>query len=546
MEQLNQVYFNEPQLKTQLIGANTTVIVAGRRTGKTDSIATPFVLRNIQRMQGSTGGIVVPTFRHGLTNTLPGLFAALNRWGYKQGIHYVVGVKPPKSFGRAIIEPSDYERVISFYNGSKAVLISQDRPGGANSLTLSWLLIDEARFIDYDKLKNEVFPANGGSKQFFGNRSYNHSVLILSDMPQGTAGSWFLNYKNKMDTQLIETIEALVLEKWNLQHPGAGLGARSSSPANLQSRLRLLDKRLNQLRSIAVYYKEYSTIENLQLLGEKYIADMKRDLTPLTFQTSILCKRIERLKDGFYSSLTDRNIYTATDTKISNIGASITKNAAEFSTDYNPDEPLLIGMDYNANINWIVSGQTLSSTGNPTSNIQLQIIKSFYVKFERKIPALVQDFCQYYQNARNKTVVFYYDATSLGSNYAVSDKDFHQVVIDEFARHGWFCQDIYIGKPMRHEQKYLLVNQCLAGNGKVFPRINRETNEDLLLALQTAGTVRSSRGFRKYKAGEKLAENEENLLEHRTDGTDAFDTLLIGAESFPVSNFSPILTSGIS
>ena len=120
------------------------------------------------------------------------------------------------------------------------------------------------------------------------------------------------------------------------------------------------------------------------------------------------------------------------------------------------------------------------------------------------------------------------------------------MVIDEFARHGWFCQDIYIGKPMRHEQKYLLVNQCLAGNGKVFPRINLETNEDLLLALQTAGTVRSSRGFRKYKAGEKLAENEENLLEHRTDGTDAFDTLLIGAESFPVSNFSPILTSGIS
>ena len=32
-----RVYFNKPQLLTQYIGAKTTVIVAGRRTGKTDS-----------------------------------------------------------------------------------------------------------------------------------------------------------------------------------------------------------------------------------------------------------------------------------------------------------------------------------------------------------------------------------------------------------------------------------------------------------------------------------------------------------------------------
>ena len=44
-----RVYFNKPQLMAQYIGAKTTVIVAGRRTGKTDSIASPFVLRNMQR-----------------------------------------------------------------------------------------------------------------------------------------------------------------------------------------------------------------------------------------------------------------------------------------------------------------------------------------------------------------------------------------------------------------------------------------------------------------------------------------------------------------
>ena len=43
----------------------------------------------------------------------------------------------------------------------------------------------------------------------------------------------------------------------------------------------------------------------------------------------------------------------------------------------------------------------------------------------------------------------------------------------------------------------------------------------------------------------KLEETEENLLEHRTDGTDAFDTLYIGAEKFPVNNAYPISTNGV-
>ncbi|MCQ2206441.1 MAG: hypothetical protein MJZ43_06675 [Bacteroidaceae bacterium] len=77
--------------------------------------------------------------------------------------------------------------------------------------------------------------------------------------------------------------------------------------------MRRLDRELNKLRSVAVYYKEYSTIENIEFLGENYIKQMKRDLTPLTFQTSILCKRIGIAKDGFYSSMREGHKYDASD-----------------------------------------------------------------------------------------------------------------------------------------------------------------------------------------------------------------------------------------
>ena len=541
MSKTKQIYFNEPQRLTQLIGANISVIVAGRRTGKTDSIAAPFVLRNMQRMPGSTGGIVVPTFKHGLTNTLPGLFAAWKRWGYIQGVHYVVGRKPPKSFAKPIIEPSDYEHVISFYNGSVAIIISQDRPGSSNSLTLSWLLIDEAKFIDYEKLKDETFPANGGIKSYFGKHSFNHSIMILSDMPQTQKGSWFLHYKDKMDEELIDTIKATIYEIWKTKERVRRLKDEGKAmPKYLKRYLRTLDTNLNKMRSVAVYYKEYKSIENLQLLGENYIKQMKRDLTPKTFQTSILCQRIGIAKDGFYSSMREGHKYNASDFEyLDSLGYDFAPEAMDCRADkdINPLAPICIGMDYNANINWIVAGQP--------EGRRLNIIKSFYVKFERKIPALVEEFCNYYMHHQNKTVVYYYDTTALGANYAVNEQDFHWVVCHEFEKRGWQVEDVYLGNPMRHDEKYLLINQGFAGKQRLMPFFNRQNNDDLILAIQTAGVVRGRNGFRKDKGGEKLDETEENLLEHRTDGTDAFDTLYIGTEKFPYREIYPISTNGV-
>ena len=193
-----------------------------------------------------------------------------------------------------------------------------------------------------------------------------------------------------------------------------------------------------------------------------------------------------------------------------------------------------VGLD---NINWIVAGQ-------PSGN-RLNVLKSFYVKFERKIPALVDDFCAYYAYHQNKTVIFYYDATALGSNYAVNDQDFRYVVVHEFERHGWQVQDVYLGNPMRHDEKYLLINQGFAGKQRLMPFFNRQNNDDLILAIQSAGVERGRNGFRKNKSMEKQPESEEDLLEHRTDGTDAFDTLYIGCEKFPQHDTYPIALGGI-
>ena len=69
------------------------------------------------------------------------------------------------------------------------------------------------------------------------------------------------------------------------------------------------------------------------------------------------------------------------------------------------------------------------------------------------------------------------------------------------------------------------------------PFFNRQNNDDLILAIQAAGVSRGRNGFHKKKDGEKKDETEEDLLQHRTDGSDAFDTLYIGCEKFPQDDY---------
>lgn len=80
------------------------------------------------------------------------------RWGFHRGKHYVIGIKPPKKLGwpDPVIPPSNWENTISFYNGSIGTIISQDRKGTSNSLSLDYLDIDEAKFIDFEQLKTRL------------------------------------------------------------------------------------------------------------------------------------------------------------------------------------------------------------------------------------------------------------------------------------------------------------------------------------------------------------------------------------------------------
>ena len=93
----------------------------------------------------------------------------------------------------------------------------------------------------------------------------------------------------------------------------------------------------------------------------------------------------------------------------------------------------------------------------------------------------------------------------------MNDQDFHWVIVHEFERHGWSVQDVYLGNPMRHDEKYLLINQVFFRQAtldalfqppnvvqmrtksnlfelcRVQPTFVKQNNDDLILAIQSAG-----------------------------------------------------------
>lgn len=322
---------------------------------------------------------------------------------------------------------------------------------------------------------------------------------------------------------------------------------------------------LRELRRVAFVVRRASTLSNVDLLSEDYIRQMKRDLPAYTFMVSIMNVKMQKSNDGFYSNLdidhvhgyipedvdplSQANFSTQKATGIVD-GKRITsesyqpdfkelseRNDCRMDSDCHMSEPLYLALDYNANINTLVVGQKYERDGV----MALNVIKSFYVKNERKLRELIQDFSRYYapKRAACRDVTYFYDATAKqGASYATTDERFYMAVINELESAGWNVTAIDMGVPERHEVKHKIINEALAGI--IYPaiRINQPNNPDLIIAMQLCEVSISYRGFRKDKSQEKKPETEDNLpLQQRTDFTDAFDQLYLGLKYFAAGTF---------
>ncbi len=513
----NRVYFNRAQMEAMAVGAHEEYIIGGRGLGKSEGFDARNLLRNAQAMPRSTGALLSPSYSKLKTQTFPAIANALARWGYIMGTHYVVGVQPPRDLHYAPprYRPQKAENVIQFYNGTVVQMVSFDRAMSANSMSLDWVIGPEAKFLPYDRLRDELIPAIRGGRQFYGACPWHGGQCYSTDMPTGARGRWILDKAKDMDEDKILYIKLLYLDYMEaVRQWGRAHGETAARRA-----------RLDAARREAVFFAVYTALDNLEVLGEEWFRAQRRNLREGVFNSSIMSREGTEIASRWYAALEeDTHCYRAESTGFAEaapFGLEGNRRDCRWDGDLAPGVPLLIALDYNTAISTMVVGQRIGD--------ELRTLKSLFVKNPSKLRDLIGAFGRYYRYHSARDVYFYYDHTAVWTS-SVTNESQAEAVMGFLREEGFNPVGQYLGQAEKHASKFAHINAALGGMGE-YPRLrfNEENCETLIAAMLRAQLKKGAPGGgAKNKSNEKTPDTPENPDELKTHITDAWDTLFMG------------------
>lgn len=562
----NEIYLNRAQATVYNYDSRNITVEAARATGKTSGILAPRVIRVVNSMPRGFSAIIAVSLKQALMKTVPALIAAIEEiTGLREGVHFVRGHAPKRlGFKEPLVRPKIWEQCIHFWNGHVIMIASTNVKASLNGTNLCSLFGDECRFMSEAVVTGEVMPCLRGivTDHPGFDEEQNHlfrSIMFVSDAPLTRSQSWMHNRKDQQTMDVNRELAALIREA-NEVLRDTGIDITQTEK---------YQKELLRLRCKSSIFFSFSSLENIEILGESYIRDAKRNLSEAQFNIAILNLDKDTYADGYYVCydpnvhLYDNDDYEQlevaskkymrkTQTMITEGGRTLRVDGESIDlsalrkcddctmdVDIIPKEPLRIALDYNNKMSCIVTGQTPSRFNSQI----LKVLSSFaYIKADR-VEGLMKRWCKYYEphKATCKDVIFYYDSTAKqGGSYATAayeETQFYNVVKKVLKANGWRVIEVSMGTPMAHAKKYEIINNCFSGVMKPLIRINRENNNYLSTSLENAGVLP---GFKKDKTKEKRAVSKENsdeidierILAERTDMSDAFDTLLIGVRNF--------------
>lgn len=466
----NYIYMNPAQRAVYNYRCRNTTVEAGRGTGKTDGLITPEMAGCIQSMPRGTGLFLGNSIKQLFTKTVPKTLYSLERMtGLKEGVHFFRGHAPAKcNFKEPIVKPKVWENCIHFWNGFVYYMISTGVKAAANGMDSCSIIGDECRFMPEGLIKAEILPTlrgiNTNHPGFDENLNpYYKSIFFVSDAPLTKRQAWLRKRRDEQTPEINRKIAEMIREA-------------QICPEIVQAPK--YQRELNKLRCQASIYFSFSSIENIDILGEQFIRTMQKELTPTMFDISIRNVEKEEINDGYYANFDpDVHCYLSNDeeqleaaqkykkrtiTQIYNGGRTLRVESESIDlnelskaqdccldTDIKPGEPLRIAFDYNAHINCLVIGQTDSRSNTGV----LRILNSMTNVKNTRIEGLCKMFCKYYESHRLtcRDVIFYYDDTAKqGAAYASERHEetrFYNIVKKVLRSHGWNVIEVPMGRP---------------------------------------------------------------------------------------------------
>ncbi|MDF7810503.1 hypothetical protein [Hymenobacter sp. YC55] len=539
---VKQLKFNRPQLRFIITLISSAISIWGRATGKSSLIAWLMHLI-VQQLPRSAWALCGQTYQQILTRTLPSTIASLERIGYFQGVHYVIGVKPPAHFALPFEPPQTFNHCMVFYTGACFHLVSLDGGGGsARGLNLDGIISDESLTLNKEKFDDEVVPANrGNERQAWSDNRLHHGIFHFSSMPYGQQGKWLLE-GSKHYQEAGKDYEILTRELIKLQLKYIDNKDREARRViwgdiqKLTTELRYYVDKDGQL------YSEANAFENMHNVGIRYFEQQRRVLTDFTFRVEMLNQRPFAVEAGFYPTLdTAKHAYEAFNNdylggiefNLKKLQRLNDKPDSRQDGDCDPTLPLRIAPDW-GKASFITIAQVHAKQR------EYRFLKGLYVKHPELIRHLAAKFTEYYAYHLIKRVEFIEDAEYGNSRVPNSDETYNQMFVRMLREAEWKVKVIKLGRTPGHHARYLLAHELLAEQDPRNPiiRFNKHHCKEVLLAMQLTEMKEGPKGIEKNKKTEKLKSVPAEEAPHFTDTVDLHLLSIDDTTLKPAADFS--------
>ena len=353
------IKYNAAQLLVVLSAAKTTILEWGRGTGKSTVLAERMI-KCVHQMPKSTGILYGASYSQIKERTIPSLISSLAEHGYYQDQHFFIGKKAPKNWNwpEAYESPIDPENSMYWYNGTVVIFVSQNSNAtSGRGLNGDWLIGDEALTYNGEKFMTDasatirgglmkIAEYPDGTWKYFKDCPLHHSITLASSTPISVEGQWFLRYEEE---------------------------ARDPSKS--------------------ILFIRANALVNKENLGKQFFISQRAVMPDFLFNAEILNIRVNTIKDGFYPKLTKNHEYS-TMPEDYNPFYQKKNETCEADTDLDISIPLIIGVDWGANINCLCVAQRHDQ--------ELRFINSLFVKSPLILDDLADKFDKYYEPIKSK------------------------------------------------------------------------------------------------------------------------------------------------
>jgi hypothetical protein len=526
-------------------------MIAGRGSAKTTDLLCERFLEIAYDMPGAPAVWVSDTYTNLHKNVLQTLLDALESKGYRKGIHYVLGEKPPEftKAERDSIDPAfrehfwkpynslvTYKNTLVFYTGFNVTFGSLDSPASLAGRSYVHVFGDEVKYFKESKIAN-LLKAIRGYKVKYGKSVFYRGHTFTTDMPN-TANigeyDWILKIGSRMRKKgLMLVLKAAFIMNEALNELLAAKESRVTEEIIKKQRTyeRWVERwtTARQSPDASTLFYIASSYVNVDVLGIEWFDDSSSSELG-DHNTAVLSMRAGMESgDRFYASLLAKHFYTD----------GIDPFWAEkFGITDTPDCRILKYLNLNKALDGGMDFGNMMSLciAQDDGKKNYRVLKFHYVLTPEWFEDLSKEFRAFYEPHRQKVLNLYYDRAA--NNYKLAKQDLasqfkkamEEVEVDgKQVKTGWKVVLHSEGQGnIGKNEEFLFMQQLLSGTNRALPNvlIDMYNCKPLKCSLEVTKQSKNAKGqIEKDKRSEKLP--VKRLPLESSNPSDSFKYLLM-------------------